>query len=107
MIKQVNPKAVRFVHGDPTALQELQYKLHKYYPVGCAVNSKQERAKGLPVWIPHTEAQEMDTEKVGVKVIDGVVYMDTDTIQSEQWQSFEEGEHTAIIKGDQLIIRKK
>lgn len=110
MIKQINPKAIALVHGNPKALQALRDKLYKNYPVSAAVNSQIETATDSPVWLSPAEhnrrlAKQKGIE-VNVKVQDGTVSFDDDIILSQEWMDFEVGEHTAVIKGDQLIIQK-
>ncbi len=111
MIKQVNPKALSLVHGDPKALQALHDKLNKHYLVSIAKNSRIETVANTFLWLSPAEREQMQQKRknvdLNVKVQDGTVYMDTDTTSSQEWQDFEAGEHTAIFKDNQLIIRKK
>ena len=107
MIKQVNPKALAFVHGDPAALHILQQKLDKHYPVSCPVNSDI-NIPNIPQYRSEVKTQRVTyKEDVDVKVSEGVIQIDTRTVQSQQWQNIEKDKLTAVIEGDKLTIHKK
>ena len=98
VIKQVNPKELALVHGEEYALSAMREKVNKNYSVNCPVNGQTVEAadKTADVSIDEVETQITDT---------GIVLDDT-TLNSKQWKDFADGEHTATLKEDQLIIQK-
>ena len=105
VIKQVNPKALALVHGEQNALSALREKVGKGYPVNCPTNGQMyEGIEKLQPVCP--EAQEQLQEKVEVQITDTGVVIDADILKSKQWKNFADGEHTATLKDEQLIIRK-
>lgn len=105
VIKQVNPKALALVHGEQNALAALQEKVKKNYLVSCPVNGRiyEERDK-LQEMYPKTQVQ--FDERVEIQITDTGVVIDADILKSKQWKNFADGEHTATLKDEQLIIRK-
>ncbi len=108
-VKHVNPKSIALVHGEYTALQSLREKLKKTFPVNCPRNTELLSVTDNPNWLPPAIRAKMDKKmplNVSIKITDIGLLLDTEVLQSERWQSFAEGEHTASLKGEKLIVRK-
>jgi len=110
VIKQVNPKAIALVHGEEVALKALREKLISKYPVACPYNKQILSATDFPVWVSPTARTRIEKKtvlNVGVEINGDAIALDGQTPESPRWQEFAQGEHTATLKGDRLIIRKK
>ena len=92
VIKQVDPKALALVHGEQNALSAMHEKICKDYTVSCPENGEICERTGEP--------------KFEVQITDTGVVMDGDIINSKQWANFAKGKHKAVLKDDELIIRK-
>lgn len=109
-IKSVNPKAVALVHGENVALAALREKLIKQFPVSCPYNKQILAATDTPEWIPPALRDKIEkkmTLDVGAQITDNVVLLDDSALQNQRWQTFAQGEHIAMLKGNRLIVRKK
>ena len=110
VIKRLNPKSLALVHGEENALHALREKVCKRFPVTCPSNGQILEATDTPDRLPPAARAKMTKKEainVGVKMNGGGVDIDTQTLQLQRWQLFASGEHTATLKGDKLIIRKK
>ncbi len=108
-IKQVNPTSVALVHGEDIAIGSLREKLCKKFPVIIPYNRKIYEVTDNPDWLPPLARAYMDKKaafKVGVEVHKDTIHIDKSICDSERWQAFIEGQHTATMKGNRLIIRK-
>ncbi|MDE0634762.1 MAG: MBL fold metallo-hydrolase [Candidatus Poribacteria bacterium] len=110
VIKTINPKAVALVHGEETALKALKEKLIRKYPVTCPYNKQILSTTDFPEWVSPTARAQMEKKavlNVSVQINGDTIALDGHTQQTPRWQEFAQGEHTATLKGDRLIIRKK
>lgn len=110
VIKNLKPKVIALVHGEENALSALREKLYKKYIVTCPVNRRVLSATDNPHWLPPAARAKMDKKAamdVGAQITDTGIALDDNTLQSQRWQEFAQGEHTATMKGHRLIIRKK
>lgn len=98
VIKQVNPKALALVHGEEYALSALREKIGKSYSVSCPVNGRLIEGTDKPVPV--------SIDEVGVQVNDTGIVLDADMLSSQLWNDFANGNHTATLKSEQLVIRK-
>ncbi|MDE0084759.1 MAG: MBL fold metallo-hydrolase [Candidatus Poribacteria bacterium] len=110
VIKTINPKSIALVHGEEVALKALREKLINKYPVLCPYNKQVKSTTDFPMWVSPTARARMkkkETLNVGVQVNGDAIALDAQTPALPRWQEFAQGEHTATLKGDRLIIRKK
>ena len=108
-VKQVNPKAVALAHGEIDAIHALRDKLYKKFPVIYAVNGKIFDGSSNPEWLP--PAAKVAMEKNGKLEITGEftdfgITLDPETLQSQRWQAFCQGNHKMRLEGNRLIISK-
>ena len=109
VIKQVNPKALALVHGEINALSVLREKVVKDYLVNCPENGQMIKGTDKPELVSlKTQEQLEKKEKVefDVEITDTGVALDEDILSSDRWKDFANGKHTAILKGERLIIRR-
>ena len=109
LIKEVNPKAVALVHGERDAIHALREKLYKKYPVIYAVNGKIFDGSSNPEWLPpaaQTAMQKNGKLQITGEFTDAGINLDPETLQSERWQNFSQGNHKMRLEGNRLIISK-
>ena len=81
MIRQASPKALALVHAEPEVAAVLRERVYKNHIMYSPVNGKVEDGKTFHI----------PDEIAGV----------------ERWKTFALGEHTARLKGNQLVITKR
>ena len=109
LIKEVNPKAVALVHGEREAIQALRDKLYKKYPVIYAVNGKIVDGSSNPEWMSPAAKTAMTKNgklQINGEFSDAGIIFDAETLQSQRWQAFRQGNHKMRFDGNRLIISK-
>jgi len=110
VIKQVNPKALALVHGEEYALSALRERLEKDYSVCCPLNGEMIEGTDTSELVSPEKQEQLEEKKVvefDVEITDTGVVLDECILSSQQWKEFADGEHTVMLKDDQLIIHKR
>lgn len=108
-VKQVNPKAVALVHGEINAIHALRDKLYKKYPVIYASNGTIFDGSLNPEWLPPAAKTAMEQNRkleISGEFTDSGITLDAETLQSDRWQAFRQGNHKMRLEGNRLIISK-
>ena len=108
-IRTLNPKVLSLVHGEGEAIQGLRDKLYSRYPITCPRNKEFIEVTDHPEWVSSSQIEKIRSKSVvdvDIQITESGIELDAETLRSERWQAFIEGEHTATIKGNRLIIRK-
>ena len=111
MIRQAAPKALSLVHAEPEVAEALRARIYKDYIMYSPMNSKVEDGTDRPLWLPPEKKVKPDTQpalEFDVAFGDSkTLHIPDETADGQRWQAFVSGEHTARLKGDELIIRKR
>ena len=63
-----------------------------------------------PEWLSQQNRAKLNRKTVlelNVQIKDNKLLLEGADLQSDRWKTFADGEHTATLKGERLIIRKK
>ena len=111
MIRQASPKALALVHAEPQVADALRERVYKNHIMYSPVNGKVEDGTKRPLWLPPDKKATPQIESsldFEVAFGDGKTFHIPDEIADvERWKAFASGEHTARLKGNQLVITKK
>ena len=111
MIRQASPKALALVHAEPEVAAGLRERVYKNHIMYSPVNGKVEDGTERPLWLPPDKKARPETESsldFDVAFEDGKTFHIPDEIAGvERWKTFALGEHTARLKGNQLVITKR
>lgn len=111
MIRQANPKALALVHAEPQVAEALRERVYKNHIMYSPVNGKVEDGTKRPLWLPPDKKATPQIESsldFEVAFGDGTTFHIPDEIADvERWKAFASGEHTARLKGNQLVITKR
>ena len=111
MIRRINPKALALAHGEHNAIQALREKLYRRFPVVVPANGKIYEGIANPHWLPAFARAKMDAKApINLPVTvdkDGTIKLHLGKVKPDRIRQFlDSNAHTAILRGNRLIIER-
>ena len=111
MIRQAAPKALALVHAEPEVAEALRERIYKDYIMYSPINGQVEDGTQRPLWQPPEKKVKPETPSpLDFDIAFGeanTLHIPDEIADVDRWKAFIEGEHTARLKGNALIIRKR